>query len=92
MGSKLGSALSCVQVTMWATPVVCSLMSKLLIQRGMDSKQSEIALKARETEQTCLFAKHLPNVRGLTGWWEPFFTCGSLNVPSRCWLEMEHEN
>lgn len=61
MNSKLGSALSCVQVTVWATPAVHSLMSKLLIQRGMDPMQSEIVLKAREPEQAC-FVAHVPSI------------------------------
>lgn len=50
MNSGLGSALSCVQVTERADPAVHSLMSKLLIRRGMVPMESEIVLKAREPE------------------------------------------
>lgn len=61
MNSKLGSALSCVQVTVWATPAVHSLMRKLLIQRGMDPMQSERVLEMRELERACL-AAHVPSI------------------------------
>lgn len=95
MNSKLGSALSCVQVTVWATPAVHSLMRKLLIQRGMDPTQSERVLETRELEWACL-AAHVPTI---TQMWDTLQGARTSPLPVRAWtclagtgLELERES
>lgn len=82
-------------VTERAAPAVHSLMSKLLVQRGMDPMQSEIVLKTRGPEQACSVAR----VLSITQMRAASQDARSAPLAVRAWtclagtgLEPEHEN